>query len=142
MSTLVIVDCNNSVYQSIRTTRHIDLVALRPRLYLHGSPSGTIKVAVQNSSGLTIAESSDQTITDLKTNTYAHGYYRFYITASLVKDEDYRFCVICGGGYSFSESAYVGVCTDWDSTKSQLDYTPSSAFEYPLDFEAWERINL
>lgn len=137
---LIVNECKPTVYQAIKPTENIFVVAIRPHLYIHGTPAGTVKVQIQDGNGRVVAESNSLTITSLKSLSYAHKYYKFDIYSSLIKDVSYRIAVVCGGGYSFNESAYVGVCHDWDNTKSSLEYTPVSDFEKPLDIEIWQRI--
>ena len=141
MSKLIVSECNPSVYQQGVATKNMNVVAIRPHLYIHGSPTGTIKVEIQDENGFMIDESETLDLTDprFKTLAYAHGYYRFNLASTLIKDVAYRVAVVCGGGYTFSDSAFVGVCLDWDGTKQEVGYTPGNSFEYPLDFEIWER---
>jgi hypothetical protein len=140
VSNLILIECKPDVYQSIKADKDMFVVALRPHLYIHGSPTGTIKVQVQDAGGKVVAESASQTITDLKTLAYAHKYALFYINANLVEDSFYRLAVVCGGGYAFSEAAYVGVCLDWDNPKTETTYSPGSGYSAALDFEIWERV--
>lgn len=137
--TLIVSECKPDAYQEIVPTKPIFVYAIRPHLYIHGSPAGTVKVQIQDANGYMVAESATQSIATLKTATYAHKYYRFEIASNLMQDTTYRIAVVCGGGYSFSESAYVGVCHDWDNTKSDLSYVASDSFNKPLDIEIWER---
>lgn len=144
MSTLLVSECKPSTYQKITADKNMFLVALRPHLYIHGNPSGDIKVQVQDANGVVISESSSETIANIKvlaehTEDYVHGYFRFYINANLVDQSQYRLAIVGSNGYSFSESDYVGVCLDWDNTKSNLGYSPANSFSYPLDIEIWER---
>ena len=136
---LIVSECQPSVYQSITATEPMIVIAFRPHLYIHGSPSGTVRVELQDSSGRTIKASATQTIASLKSLAYAHKYYRFDLACELSANTSYRIAIVCGGGYAFSESAYVGVCHDWDTTKSALGYTPIDSLRKPLDIEIWER---
>lgn len=139
---LIVNECKPSTYQAIRPTENLFVVAIRPHLYIHGAPTGTVKVQIQDSNGRLVKESPSQTITGLKALAYAHKYYRFDLETSLIAGEAYRIAIVCGDGYSFSESAYVGVCQDWDGTKTDLEYTPGGDFEKPLDIEIWQRIEV
>lgn len=139
MSTLIVSECDPSVYQQITADENMFVVAIRPHLYIHGSPSGTVKVQVQDENGYVITESSAQTITDLKTATYAHKYIEFELNTNFVEGSVYRLAVVCEGGYSFSESAYVGVCLDWDNPKINASYNPNVGASAALDFEIWVR---
>lgn len=144
MSRVLVSECKPTVYQPIKADSNMYVVALRPHLMIFGNPTGTVKVQIQDGNGYVVAESSTMTVTEIKTlaeitQDYFHGYIRFYINASLINDVSYRLAVVCGGGYSFSESAYIGVALDWDNTKINTAYTPSNSFQCPLDFEIWER---
>ncbi|RTL05230.1 hypothetical protein EKK58_08765 [Candidatus Dependentiae bacterium] len=137
--TLLVAECKPSVSQPIRAAEPMFIVALRPHLYIHGSPSGTVKVQILDTNNRVVTESSSVSISTLKTLDYAHKYYRFDLSANLSQDTSYKLAVVCEGGYSFSESAYVGVCLDWDNRKSSVGYSPSTSYEQPLDIEVWER---
>lgn len=139
MSTLVSIECNPSVYQSIKANSNMFVVSLRPHLKITGAPSGTVKVQIQDENGRVIVESSALTITSLKTLAYAHKYIDFQIQANLAKDVFYRLAVVCGGGYSYSNTDYVAVCLDWDNPKTEVTYSPSTGLNGALDFEIWER---
>ena len=138
--TLIVSECMPSAYQFITPTSPVFVYAIRPHLYIHGSPAGTVTVQIQDDMGRVVQEATPLTITTLKTLAYAHGYFRFLMSANLAQDATYRIAVVCGGGYSFSESAYVGVCHDWDNTKATLSYTANGSFEKPLDIEIWEKL--
>lgn len=127
------------VYQTVKPTRNVNIEAIRPHLYVHANPAGTVKVQVQDSSGGLIAESTALTIADISAATYFHGKVRFYINASLRKGETYRIAVVGAGGYSFSESAYIGVCNSFDLSTYDASYSPNVGFNAPLALEIWER---
>lgn len=143
MSTLLVHECDagnsNTVFQEIIPTKNINLSAIRPNLYIHNGPSGTVKVEVRDEFNRLIKASATQTITALKTLAFAHGYFRFNIDTPLIKNVKYRIAVVCGGGYTFAEGAYLGVLKDWDDKKTDQSYTPNVDFNAPLDFEIWER---
>jgi len=143
MSTLIVHELedfgNNTVFQEITPTKNINLAAIRPHLYLHNSPSGKLRVEIQDENGRLIKASSKQTITDLKTLGFAHGYWQFDIDTPLIKDIKYRIVMLASDGYTFAESAYAGVCKDWDDEKTTQSYSPNNQFDAPIDFELWER---
>lgn len=141
MSKIIVVECDpTTVYQQIVADKNMFVVALRPHLYIEGSPAGTVKVQVLDTNNNVVAESSAQTITSLKTDTYAHKYIKFDVNANLRKDVSYRLAVVCGGGYVFNNTNFVGVCLDWDSPKVAASYSPNTGFNAALDFEIWERL--
>lgn len=148
MSTLIVHECSPEVYQEITPSKNILLGAIRPHLYFHNVPSGTIQVRITDENGYQISATSSQNISDLidavevevGANAYIHSYVRFDIETPLMKDRTYRIYVTCGGGYMFMESAYVGVCKDWDNRKTDVDYSVTYDLNAPLDFELWERV--
>lgn len=130
---------SDGVYQEVSPNRNVIVEAIRPHLYVHGNPSGTVKVQIQDASGDLITESEALTIADISNATYFHGKVRFYIDAYLKKDETYRIAIVGASGYSFSESAYVGVCNSFDLSTYDASYAPSVGYQAPLAIEVWER---
>jgi hypothetical protein len=62
---------------------------------------------------------------------------RFDISTPLKAGTTYRINIVAFGGYSFSESAYLAVCNDFDLRKYEPDYSPSTGFSSALDIEIW-----
>lgn len=129
---------SNSLYQEIIPNRSSILVAIRPRLYVHGNPSGSIKLQILDQNNELIAESETLTISNIYSSVgslgYYHGFVRFYVNAYLMKDTPYRIKLV-GSGYTFSESAWVGWCSETENPK----YTLSSSTGWGLDLEIWNR---
>jgi hypothetical protein len=151
MSKLVVHECDSEVFQEFVADKNSYITAVRPHLYIHNLPAGDIKVRLTDSEGRLIAESQATTITTLASNiltdlgttgAYIHAYVRFDFNVPVRKGVTYRWYVTCFNGYSFAESAYVGVCKDWDNTKKPTTYTPSIQLNAPIDFEEWERVNI
>lgn len=150
MSTLIVHECQPEVFQEIVPSNNILLKAIRPHLYIHNSPAGTIQIRITDTNGKEIYATGTSTIASLKSqieavvgaNDFIHAWPQIEVKAGLRKNETYRIYVTCGGGYSFAESAYVGVCKDWDNTKITSTYSPSTEFNAPIDFELWERKNI
>lgn len=128
----------DGVSQQVVPTRTMLLSAIRPHIYKHGSPTGSLIVQVCATDGTVIAESDPLTISSISTATYFHGYVRFDVKASLRRNASYLIKVMSGDGYSFSESAYCGVCSDFDLNKYTKQYTPTGYNDDPLDLEFWE----
>lgn len=127
-----------SLYQEITPSKNTILRAIRPHLYIHNNPSGSLKLQILDQNNELIAESETLAISDITSALYFHGYVRFYVNLYMQKDISYRIKLV-GSGYSFSENAYVGWCNGFDLNKFSLNYTPINSFEYPLDFETWIR---
>jgi hypothetical protein len=140
--TLLVSEINgSSVYQAIRPDSNKFVGAIRPHLYIHNIPSGTLKVQIKTSDGELIAESNARNISAITSSPEYHGYVTFYLQASLRSGVDYLVYIVAGGGYSFSESAYVGVCNDFDLRKYEPIATIIHPIFSPLDLEVWTYSN-
>jgi hypothetical protein len=136
---LLVAEIKSTLYQALTNGRTVAQVyAVRPHLYRHGSPAGTIKLQIQDASGVLIAESAAQTISAIGSGTYWHGYLEFVVSAQLAKNAAYRFALV-PAGYTFSEGAYLGWCNGFDLGKYGGTYAPAVGFSAPLDLEIWTR---
>lgn len=117
--------------------RDIIVKHVRPHIYKHLAPAGSITVEIEDSSNVTIAESAAVTITDISAVNYFHGEVRFDVSARLLKNTDY-YIVINSSGYTYSDAAFVGWCTDYDLQKVERDYTPANSLYTPFLLELWE----
>lgn len=123
-------------------TDDIQLHAIRPRLFRYGSPTGTLQIQILDVNLRFIQASSETiTISTIGSNTYWHGWQRFNISTQLKANTTYAFQIISGGGYSFSESAWVGWANDFDMRRVTPTYTPRSDAQDPRDAEVWEDVN-
>lgn len=134
---LIVHEITTSVSQALTPDRNRQVSVVRPHLYIHNKPVGTLKVQIASSDGTLIAESNLVNIQDITVLPYFHGYVRFDVSAHLKRDVKYVVSVVAGGGYSFSESGYVGVCNDFDSRKYATDVTVTHPRYAPLDLEVW-----
>lgn len=125
-------------YQSITVNKNSLLVAVRPHLYIHSNPSGSLKIQILDSNDELITESETLIISDITTSSYFHGYVRFYVNLYLKKDVEYKI-KLASTGYTYSKTSYVGWCNGFDLNKYEMDYTPVNLFTYPLDVEFWTR---
>lgn len=135
---LIVKEVLTSVFQTFKPKKNVFVGLVRPHLYIKNNPTGNVKVQIRSSDDSLIAESETIDFSEITSTIEYHGYVSFYIDASLMKNISYRFCVVVGGGYSFSESAYCGVCNDYDLRKYQPE-TPKHPWVAPLDFEIWSR---
>lgn len=123
--------------QKLIPDRNMFLAAIRPHILRYGRPTGSLKVELRDTTNDLIAESNVVNISDIGSADYFHGYIRFDISAGLQKDTEYVFKVVGGDGYSFSESAYIGVCNDYDLRKYPTSYPVAEGVYAPLDMEVW-----
>lgn len=118
---------------------NLDVVAIRPHLYKHLSPSGYIKIKLLDANEKEIGETDSVLISDISASSYFHGYVRFDCHFQLIKNTDYVINLVGFGGYSFNESAYVGWCNDFDLRKVSCDYTPNTVNHAALELELWTK---
>jgi hypothetical protein len=127
--------------QKLNCTETVIVTAIRPHLYVHGSPAGTLRMDIYNAADSTLLASSNSlTITSLKTLAYAHKYYRFDVSWGLVENTIYTIRLV-GTGYTFSESAYVGWIKDngdGDFRKYEATYAGfTEGYNSAFDMEVW-----
>lgn len=124
---------------------HSMLSAVRPHLYRHNFPLGSLKIALLDSNKVFLQHSNSVNIADIDIDdgplgrAFFHGYVRFDIDYPLVANTNY-WLRLDSTGYSFSESAYIGwVKDDPDHRKYDALYSPNLGMNAPLDVEIWAR---
>ncbi len=136
---LIVHELQTSLTQNLTTNKIIQVVAVRPHIYRHNMPIGTLKVEIRTAGNVLVATSESIDISDIGAEAFFHGYVRFSVSAFLDKDTEYKFLLVGEDGYSFDESAYIGWCNGFDLGKYTPAVEPISSFHYPLDLEVWER---
>lgn len=134
---LIVEELVTSVSQSITVgASNIKTKYLRPYLYKHGTPAGSLYLEIQDSSGKKIGVSETITIASITTasNTYFHGWVRFLATIPLKASTTYK-VALKSSGYTYSASAFVGWCLGWDNAVADADYSPSSDLEKALNLQ-------
>lgn len=129
----------SGVEQVLTAPKNTVLVAVRPHLYRHNLPAGTLAIEIRDASDTLLATSNSVNIADIGSDNFYHGYIRFDVSVGLKKDQQYKFRLVGADGYTFDESAYVGWCNDFDLSKYEAGYVPASLLQRPLDLECWER---
>lgn len=119
------------------------LHAIRPHLYRHNAPAGSVKIQLLNASQVLLKDSELISILNIDVDSgtlglpFFHGYVRFVMNYPLAKNTDY-FLKLVGVGYTFSEAAYVGWVNDYDLRKVECSVSPNDGWRAPLDVELWE----
>lgn len=134
-------------YQVFKNTsgRAIHIVHIRPHIYKHLAPSGSFYLEVQNYDGVKIAASNALTAAEISADDYYHGYIRFDLNLSLPPSTTdtsswYRL-QLKSTGYSFSESAYIGWCVNFEDYDLDVDYTIAGNLDRPFGVQFWELRN-
>ena len=111
---------------------------IRPHLYRHNSPTGSLRIDVRDLNGEIAKSSATVLISAIDPgNDFFHGEIKFDIDFSFRVGETYRIYLV-GVGYTFSESAYIGWCRDFDLSKYPKDYTPGVGMNSSLLMELWD----
>lgn len=135
---LIVHELLTSLSQTITVgTEHLLVYGIRPHLYRHGAPTGTLTIQLQDDSGKKIQDIETINISAIPAGNYYHGYIRFQSNVPIKAYTTYTIALIAGGGYSFSESAYIGWCKDYDLKKVQTAWSPSIGCNAGLDLELW-----
>lgn len=142
---LVVYELDAPITQQIETKdRVILLEAIRPHLYKHNNPAGSLYLEITNEADELLFTSETLTIQSIHDEAgapYFHGLVRFYIDASLAPNTKYNI-ILKSTGYTFSEPAYIGWCNGFDLKLVENDYTPTGAIDDALIMEFWERKKL
>lgn len=125
--------------QALIPDKNMMLEAVRPHIYRHNWPTGSLKIQVLDSEDNVLSESETVSIEDIGSENFFHGYVRFLVNLGLQKDQTYKFKVVGDDGYSFEESAFIGVCNDYDLRKYDAVNSPSGTLYAPFDLEVWTR---
>ena len=139
MTSLAVEELKTTLNQEILVgDNNLNVEAIRPRLYKHNVPAGTLQVQVRDTNDKIISTSNSITITDISAVAFFHGFIRFDINAGLKAGTTYRLFLV-PSGYTFTESDYVGWVKDHEDTQIGVSYSPSSGFLSPLSAQIWAR---
>ena len=116
-------------------SEEVRISAIRPHLLRWLSPAGSLYLEVRDASNALVATSETIAISSLPAGNYLHGYIRFLVDCILAANSTYS-VVLNSSGYTFSESAWIGWCTDFDLRKYDIALTEEE--DGFLDVEMWE----
>jgi len=130
----------NEVFQEITVGDSSRFVSnIRPHLYRHNSPSGSLRIDVRDVNDEIAKSSSVVAISAIDPgNDFFHGEIRFDIEFSFRAGETYRIFLVGVSGYTFAESAYIGWCRGFDLGKYPSDFSPKVGFNSSLLMELWD----
>lgn len=119
-------------------SKPIMIYALRPYIYKHGSPSGSVYLQIQDALGNKIKDSESISISSLSVANYFHGFYKFLVTCGLSPNTEY--CIeMKTTGYTYASNAYIGWCNSFAFKNSfEASYgPPSTGLSAPLALQIW-----
>jgi len=117
--------------------------AIRPYLYVHNSPAGSLKVSLMDSAGTTTIASKEMTIAALiaglnSFSNYYHGYVLFELdNTAFIADGNYKIKLEGTNGYSFDEADYIGWISEHEDRKNDMNFTPAGDDENSFSYEVW-----
>lgn len=131
---------DNELFQEITVGDHSRFVTnIRPHLYRHNSPAGSLRMEVRDLNDQVAATSDIVAISSIDPgNDFFHGEIRFSLDFGFQAGASYRVYLVGVSGYTFSESAYIGWCRDFDLRKYPVDYTPATGMNSALLMELWD----
>lgn len=148
MSIQIVYELADTVDQEI-TVKDVPIWVenIRPHVYFQGaSLAGTLYLQLLDEDGFLIKQSSSSvnlaTVkADLAYDEAWHGYYKFDLNFGFSANTTYILRLSAIGGYSFSETDYVGWCSGYFRERfwNNITYTPVTEAAAPLDFEIWVR---
>lgn len=129
---------SDGLFQIVRRNRRTIVEAVRPHLYRHGFPAGSLKIQILTEADSLVAESEEVEISSIGSEDYFHGNVRFYISAYLDKNTNYKIKLI-SSGYTYNDSAFIGWCVGFDLRRYPETYNIDNLLQKPLDLEIWSR---
>lgn len=141
---LIVDELSTTLDQEFVATRNQVIKYIRPHLYIHNNPSGSLKLSVYDGGMALIQSSNTMSIADIKldaniTQDYFHGYIRFDFDGfGVVEGDEITIRLTASGGYTFSEGNYVGICRDFDLRKYDPTFSPSDGIYSVADYELFE----
>lgn len=116
---------------------------IRPHIYKHGTPAGSLKVQILDGSLTVIAESALVTVASITaiSNTYYHGYIQFDVDCGMQANQSY-WIRLASTGYTYAANNFIGWCKDFDLKKYDWSYSPNAGGQSSFDVEIWENKNV
>lgn len=143
MSDLLVTRLDTSLSQQLTTTELSVIAAVRPHIYIEGSPPGSLRVDLYDSSDTTLLKSSEElTIANIKTQagiteSFFHGYIKFDIDWGLADETTFNVRLVGTSGYTATATDAVYWCKDFDLRKYSANFTPNIGFNSAFDVEFW-----
>lgn len=143
MSDLIVNEIiGTEMVQQIKATRSQAIQAIRPHIYRHRRPAGSLTIELRDAAAKVFATSNTIAISSLvltggADQDFVHSYFQFDIDASVRKDQVFSVALVASGGYTFAELAYVGWCRDFDLRKYTANYGTANGIDSALDMEIW-----
>ena len=127
MSKLLVEELFTSISEgfTLSYTERTSLAALYPHLYIHNEPAGTFTITLKK--GATNIFSKSFNVSDIKATIdspldYSHVWYPVIPTNPVQIDSGEYLVELTSSGYTFSESAYIGWCRNFEEMDFKGDF--------------------
>jgi hypothetical protein len=132
---------NTKLSQTITPQYDLYLESVRPHLYIANSPAGSLGMRVEDDRGRLVMASPTVTIASMKAafsnQTYVHAYFKFDFGIGLKEGISYNLSLVSSGGYTYSNTVFVGWVNGHDLGKHTEDYFNKTGVNAALDCELW-----
>jgi hypothetical protein len=142
MSYLLLETVENApLAQNFEVTDRLQLVAIRPWLYLHNDPVGSIKVSLKfgaetiASKTLTVAEIL--TLANLPAGRYHHGFFTFDLEAVLNIKTTYQITVEGADGYAYDPDKYFAWIKPHENLVNTFNENVLFDDQNPFGYQIW-----
>ena len=106
----------NELFLQFKPTENLNIVSIRPHLYIEDTPAGSLFLQVLDLNKRLIKQSNTVAISSITTATYFHGFVKFDLNLGLQKDQSY-YLALKSSGYTYGASSFVGWCNSFDSAR-------------------------
>lgn len=138
MSTLIVHELITTLTQEFKVpslVQAMEVKHVRPYLYKNGSPTGTIQMEIGDGN-IKMAQSATLDVSTISAVAYAHGPYKFDLSAHLRPGDTYQL-TMRAVTYVFDANNFVGWCNGFDLGFNDPTYEPNGYTAAPLHFELW-----
>ena len=140
MTTLVIDELRTTLEQDFQVANRIQINTVRPMLYIHNAPAGSVTVTLKK--GSTILSSATLSIANIismaSLSNFTWGTFSFYLDEDVVLHPDTDYTLeLSSSGYSYSESSYIGMVKPHENPKNTFEDTAINSYENAFGFELW-----
>lgn len=133
---LFIDELITTLSQKVRSNKKVQVRHIRPHLFLHNNPTGTLKVQICSDDGTLIAESNSVDMSNITDAVAYHGYVKFDVSAYLMENTWYTVKIV-PSSYTYASGSYTAVCLDAGLKKYSYSSEIRTPLLAPLDLEIW-----
>jgi len=136
---LIVEELLTSLEQTVVVSERTEIESIRPYIYLHGAPAGSLKLSII--SGSTTLSSKTMTVAALIsaaaiTQTYAHGFVRFQLDDTVFIPAGTYIVKLEGVGYTFG-ATWAGWVKEYENLTNTPTTTITNDLDQPLSMQIW-----